>query len=433
MTVTLGPVSADLSAGVDAWERAVFRLRLPETWTGAAADGARQQLGRLVDRGGGLLDRARALAAVLADVAAREPFDDARLAAALARAMRTEPVAAGPAATGPAPAAVAHWWAGLAAAERERLAATRPELVGALDGVPAAVRDRANRTRLAAARQVGEAELAGLERARDEVRDLGGLQDVEARLAAVRARLGRLAAIDAAVGAGGERALLAVDPASGRAAIAVGDVDRARHVGVVVPGFTARAEDLPGRTAELAAMRSPESAVVAWYDYPAPQWPEVLDADRSVLGTRVAENASARLASFLDGVAVAGGQGPHVTAVGHSYGSLTVAQGVASARSVDDVVLLGSPGVSPLPRQPTWVAEARGDPVADAGWFGPDPNGLPDVHPIATTGSVGHVDYLRPGSTGAQNVAAVIDGRSADVVADRTAGVGDRLRALLPR
>ncbi|WP_018330304.1 alpha/beta hydrolase [Actinomycetospora chiangmaiensis] len=422
----LAPVATALAAAVEAWERAVFALRLPAAWQGAAADTARDQLARLVDRGGGLLDRARRLSAVLTDVAAREPFDDVRLAAALAGAARSEPGAVGPAADGPAPAAVGHWWAGLTAGERERLVVERPELVGALDGVPAAARDRANRARLAVARRAAEAELADLTRARDTVRDLGGLQDVEARLAGVRARLGRILAVDAAAA---DHALLALDPASGRAAIGIGDVDGARHVGVFVPGFTARAEDLPARTAELSALTGPGVAAVAWYDYDAPQWPEVLDPARSVLGTRAATAASVRLASFLDGVAPQA----HVTAVGHSYGSLVVAQAAATSRAVDDVVLLGSPGVTPLPRQPTWVAEARFDAVADTGWFGPDPNTVAGVHPIATTGATGHGDYLRAGGTSARNVAAVIGGRPQDVSADRAIGVGDRLRDLLPR
>ncbi|MCD2188586.1 alpha/beta hydrolase [Actinomycetospora soli] len=419
----LGAVAVELSAAADDWERAVFAVRLPEAWRGASADAARAQHARLVDVGGGLLDRARRLAAVLADVAAREPFDDARLADALARAARSEPAAVGPAADGPAPASVAHWWAGLPA--RERLVLERPELVGALDGLPASARDRANRARLAATRDATETELAELTRARDAVRGPGELQDVEVRLAAVTARLGRILAIDTAAAG---RMLLALDPASGRAAIGIGDVDMARHVGVFVPGFTARAEDLPARTAELAALTGPGVAAVAWYDYAAPQWPEVLDPARSVLGTRAATVASTRLASFLDGVA----PGAHVTAVGHSYGSLVVAQAAATSHAVDDVVLLGSPGVTPLPRQPTWVAEARLDPVADAGWFGPDPNGLPDARPLATTGATGHDEYLRPGGTSAANVAAVVSGRPGDVSADRTVGVGDRLRDLLP-
>ncbi|WP_433800928.1 alpha/beta hydrolase [Actinomycetospora sp. CA-084318] len=424
----LAPVAVALSAGADGWERAVFGPRLPEAWRGAAADTARAHHARLLDRGGGLLDRARRLAVVLADVAAREPFDDARLAAALARAGRPEPVVRGPATDGTdgaAPAAVAHWWAGLTPGERDRLVAERPELVGGLDGVPATARDRANRARLAAARQATEGELADLSRARETVSGPGELQDLETRLAAVRARLGRILAVDTAAG---DHTLLALDPESGRAAIGIGDIDAARHVGVFVPGFTARAEDLPARTAELAALTAPGVAAVAWYDYAAPQWPEVLDPARSVLGTGAAAAASTRLASFLDGVA----PGAHVTAVGHSYGSLVVAQAAATSRAVDDVVLLGSPGVTPLPRRPTWVGEARLDPVADAGWFGPDPNGLAGVHPLATTGATGHGAYLRPGGTSAANVAAVVGGRPADVSADRTVGVGDRLRDLLP-
>src|SRR5204863_1281428 len=109
----------------------------------------------------------------------------------------------------------AHWWAGLDAAERSRLTEQRPELVGGLDGVPAADRDRANRRRLAAARRDARAEEAALDAARDDVGGFGDLQDLEGRLAAVRARLGRLAAVDAAVTGPGPD-LLGPDPASRR-------------------------------------------------------------------------------------------------------------------------------------------------------------------------------------------------------------------------
>jgi hypothetical protein len=113
-------------------------------------------------------------------------------------------------------------------------------------------------------------------------------------------------------------------------------------------------------------------------------------------------------------------------------------------------VLLGSPGVTPAPDRPghVWVAEARGDPVADTGWFGADPSSSPGVHGLAsraqpartarsgrplpaTAGSWGHVGYLRSGSTSAAGVAAVVAGRPDDVVEERTTGAGDRLRGLL--
>jgi hypothetical protein len=47
-----------------------------------------------------------------------------------------------------------------------------------------------------------------------------------------------------------------------------------------------------------------------------------------------------------------------------------------------------------------------------------------------TAGVRGHGGYLRPGSTSAEGVAAVVAGRPGDVVEDRTVGAGDRLRDL---
>jgi hypothetical protein len=460
VTTPLAGVARDLTAAVAGWERAVFTVALPEGWSGEAADAARAGHARLVDRGAGLLDRARRLAAVLADAAvtATLPLDaahDARLAGALVAAGAVGPGAVGAPVDGPAPAAVALWWTALGRDERDRLTVGRPDLVGALDGIPARDRDRANRLRLAAARRDGQAEEAALERARDHASGFADLQDVEGRLAEVRARLGRLAAVDEAAARPGH-GLLALDPTSGRAAVATGDIDHARHVGVFVPGFTARAEDLPERVAELdavAARAGPDAAMVAWYDYAAPQWAEVGDPARSVLGTGPASQGAGRLASFVAGLDAARPDGPaHVTALGHSYGSLTVAQALPVARGVDDVVLLGTPGVTPAPARPghVWVAEARGDLVADAGWFGPDPNSSSTLRGMSTApqpartgasgtalpptdGSSGHGEYLRPGTTSAEGVAAVVGGRADDVVGDRTVGAGDRLRAILGR
>ncbi len=447
MTTPLARVARDLHVTLAGWEQAVFAVALPDGWSGAAADAARVARARLVDRGGGLLDRARRLSAVLTDVAVTatvplDPATDARLAAALLAAARPGPGVAGAPRDGPAPAAVAHWWAGLDAAERARLTEQRPELVGGLDGLPAADRDRANRRRLAAARRDARAEEAALDAARDDVGGFGDLQDLEGRLAAVRARLGRLAAVDAAA-AGPGHDLIDLDPASGRAAVAVGDVDHAGHVGVFVPGFTARPEDLPGRVAELGALAAragPDTAVVAWYDYAAPQWAGIADPARTVLGTRPATDAAGRLASFLTGVdAARPGDPVHLTAIGHSYGTLTLARALPAAPGVDDVVLLGSPGVTPAPDRPghVWLGEARGDPIADAGWFGPDPSSSPGVRVLATgprpgtTGVRGHGEYLRPGSTSAAGVAAVVAGRPDEAVVDPTTGAGDRLRGLL--
>ncbi len=403
MTAPLAAVEHALTNAVAAWEDAVLAgpeahgaVAVPPGWSGPAAEAARTAQRRLLERGGGIVDRARRLAAVLADVAGGTdlplgPAEDARLTGALLAAARRGPGAAGAPVDGPAPRGVAHWWAGLDAVERGRLTDERPELVGGLDGIPAAERDRANRARLATARRDAQTEEAALDAARDRAGGFGDLQDLEAQLAAVRARLGRLAAVDAAA-AGPGHELLDLDPASGRAAVAVGDVDRAGHVGVFVPGFTARAEDLPGRVAELDAVAGPDTAVVAWYDYAAPQWSGIADPARSVLGTRPATDAAGPLASFLTGVdAARPGHPVHLTAIGHSYGTLTVAEALPAARGVDDVVLLGSPGVTPAPARPghVWAAEARGDPVADTGWFGTDPSSSPGVRGLATRAQSG--------------------------------------------
>ena len=119
----------------------------------------------------------------------------------------------------------------------------------------------------------------------------------------------------------------------------------------------------------------------------------------------------------------------HVTVVGHSYGSTTAGLAVARGDTwVDDLVVLGSPGLGAdtstdlgLPPRHVHVLEADDDPVADLGWFGRDPSGLPGVDRLSTEGvelpdgspgqrSVGHSGYLVPGTTSQWNVAAVVVG-----------------------
>ncbi|GAA4868560.1 alpha/beta hydrolase [Actinomycetospora straminea] len=357
------------------------------------------------------------------------------------------------------PDGVARWWAGLDPAARAALERDRPALVGGLDGLPAAVRDRANRRLLAT--EQGRA-LADERAARERlarVRDPIGLVTAAWELREVRARLARLSAVAAAVDGPGRALLdLEVDPRRQdgegvRAAVAQGDVDTAAHVGVFTPGFTTGVDELPRRLEELdalAASAGPGTATVAWYGYDAPQVDEVADPDRSVLGRGPAEEGGRRLASFLDGLdAARTGPDAHVTAVGHSYGSVVTAAALApgGAGGVDDVVYLGSPGVGPAPGRPpghAWVVEAPGDPVADTGWFGPDPNRAPGVTGLSArevalpdgrvlAGSHGHVGYLTPGSTSATNVGAVVGGRPQDAVLDRGVGAGDRLRRVFER
>ncbi|MEJ2886759.1 alpha/beta hydrolase [Actinomycetospora aeridis] len=443
-------------------------------WIGAAATAAEASRVALLGAHEGLLDELDAVlrslgVAALALGAGTPPLVvDAALAAALAAA-GAQPTVTIPAATAPAgatvpglaPEAVARWWSDLDPEARAALERDRPALVGGLDGLPAAVRDRANRRVLAAAQAEARAEETAardrLARSRHPVE----LARAGGELHEVRARLARLGAVAAAVDRPGRALLdLEVDRHATvgqgvRAAVAQGDVDTAAHVGVVTPGFTTGVDELPGRLEELGALidaAGPGTAAVAWYGYDAPQLDEVADPDRSVLGRAPAEEGGRRLAAFLGGLDAARpgtGADPHLTAVGHSYGSMVTAAALddRGAAGADDVVYLGSPGVGPTPGRPAghaWVVEATGDATADTAWFGPDPNRMPGVTGLSArevalpdgrvlTESRGHHGYLTPGSTSAENVAAVVGGRPQDAVLDRGIDAGDRLRRLVGR
>ena len=203
-----------------------------------------------------------------------------------------------------------------------------------------------------------------------------------------------------------------------------------------MPGFTTTVErDLGGAdrvSADLAdqARRAAtlvgdhlEIIVVSWLGYDIPQTADTLRSGHSVVLRASAEAGAAGLATFLRGLP----SDRHVTVVGHSYGSTTAGLAVARGDTgVDDLVVLGSPGLGAdtstglgLPPRHVHVLEADDDPVADLGWFGAVPGGLPGVDrrstddvelPDGRTGrrSVGHSGYLVPGTTSQWNVAAVV-------------------------
>ena len=281
-----------------------------------------------------------------------------------ADAPRLPPVSAGP-------EAAADWWACLRPDERAALETGR--LAGALSsrpGIPAAVRDRINRKALAdrlAAYDEGSA---------DEATRAAHRVDLT-----IDAELRRLAAT---VDGRPVRLLLDLPRqwGRGRAAIAVGDPDTARNVGYLVPGLDDRvATSLPADDAHtVAVLRASGTAantvaVVAWLGYQTP----VL---RTVASSAQAERGAALLADEVDGLlASRGSDHPHVTLVGHSYGSTTAALAASrSPGSVDDLVLVGSPGAEAerasdltVPQGHVWVGASDDDFVTRLGWFGPDP------------------------------------------------------------
>jgi len=271
------------------------------------------------------------------------------------------------------PEDVADWWAGLRSDERAALEAGRLAAdLGGRPGLPAAMRDRINRRALAA-------RLAAYDdRGADDASRAAHQVDLT-----IDAELRRLA------DAGDDRPvrLLLDRPrewGKGRAAIAVGDPDTARNVAYLVPGLDDRVTtSLPADDAHaLAVLRASgaavnATAVVTWLGYQTP----VL---RTVASSASAERGATLLAEEVDGLlASRGSDHPHVTLVGHSYGSTTAA--LATSRSpgtVDDLVLVGSPGAEadragdlPVPQGHVWVGASDDDLVTRLGWFGPDPAG----------------------------------------------------------
>jgi hypothetical protein len=238
---------------------------------------------------------------------------------------------------GTAPAKVRRWWQALSPAERRALVAALPGAIGALDGVPTAYRDMANRLLLDEQRaQVDRALAAATGAEHRRLRQLReGLDFLADRLAD---------------GAGGRAYLLRLDLAGeGRAVVAVGDPDSADNVLTHVPGMTAdlaslagelsRAEQVAARAQQLAPGES--TSAVLWLDYDAPDFvDEAAGAARARAGAEV-------LHRFQDGLrATHDGPPAQQTVLGHSYGSLVV--GVAAARpglAADSVVFVGSPGV----------------------------------------------------------------------------------------
>ncbi|GAA1374219.1 alpha/beta hydrolase [Catellatospora chokoriensis] len=232
-----------------------------------------------------------------------------------------------------APADVARWWAGLTEAERAWLVALRPAELGRLDGVPAAVRDRANR------------EL--LDRELDRLRDAVAAHPPEP---GARQRLTALTGLAERLDQGPTRSyLLRLDPdGDGRLVLALGDPDGSDNVATYVPGVGASLDRFAGEVDRAAAVQARAAALapdattatVMWLGYDPPDGVDAM-SERAALAARD------DLGSFQAGLAAAHEDGPaRLSLIGHSYGSLAI--GVAEREGTvlaDEIVALGSPGM----------------------------------------------------------------------------------------
>jgi Alpha/beta hydrolase len=421
----------------------------------------------------GVLDRAAGIDAALRDTlgqATSEHVDDgdvATLAAAAVTATGTGRGPGGPPVKG-TPQQNADWWRGLSGAERERLVLEHPDRIGSLDGVPATVRDEANRARIPAVRAALAAQLAVAQAHLDATHLPPGTVDVwQIKVDQLHNSQAALDAIATTIDKPGRQLLLldVTGHAQPRAAVAVGDIDTARHVAVFTPGLTTTvAKDIGGYTSDMTGVVASANrqldranrhgepvAAVAWLGYDAPQLdPSIANPPKSVLTPWDAASGGHDLARFYDGInASRGPDHPHLTALGHSYGSTTTGYALQNTTTpVDDAVVFGSPGLGTndagnlhVPAGRVNVIEAHGDPVADLAAFGGDPNrSVSGVHGLsshdatapdgtALRASHGHSEYLIPGTTSQYNIAATVAGLPADQVSGNDIDAGDVARA----
>ncbi|OBI06397.1 hypothetical protein A5715_20535 [Mycolicibacter heraklionensis] len=294
-----------------------------------------------------------------------------------------------------------------------------------------------------------------------------------------------LQAVDAAVRASPDRRLMLLDTQSGtqaRAAIAVGDPDKATHVSVTTPGLNTTVHGgIGGMTEEATNLRqealrqlgltpghaTDSVSAIAWIGYDPPQVPGFDDKTASLSGIwgvthdDLARAGAHDLARFYDGIQASHLGGPaDLTAIGHSYGSLTTGLALQEPgdHGVSRALFYGSPGIAAstpeqlqlhagqvyameAPDDPIqWVYDARavgqGIPILgtylnnELGDFGSNPATNPEFTRLATGaasvpdghgGTIvlqeahGHSDYPRfPDGGGVRttnyNIAAVLAG-----------------------
>ncbi|RLL69033.1 alpha/beta hydrolase [Streptomyces sp. Z26] len=276
----------------------------------------------------------------------------------------------------------AAWWKGLSAQEQADYVSLYPASVGALDGVPADVRDEANRAVLAEKKGHYQLELASIPPKPGLYAHPGGsdaqgwreqrerVREWEEKYGSRKDRLERnlrgISHIDERFAATGNDGLPpayllgfdATGEGNGKVILANGNPDHADHTAVFVPGTGTDLGQIGGniergeRLWTESNRMSPDTKIstVLWFDYDAP------DGIREAAQGSRAENGGPRLRSFLEGTGVAhdGSDGrtggAHTTVIGHSYGSTTIGEAAYGGSwkdkpLADDMLFVGSPGV----------------------------------------------------------------------------------------
>ncbi|MFD8694314.1 alpha/beta hydrolase [Kitasatospora purpeofusca] len=317
----------------------------------------------------------------------------------------------------------AAWWKGLTPEQQDAYLALHPDRVGKLDGLPATVRDEANRLVLDEkldTYRTGKPGDFGIDE--DEYRSrIKAMEEIRRKLTASDGNPEKH-----------QMFLLGIDPDAhnGRAIVSTGNPDKAQHTAIFVPGTGTVLAGVPGQMDHVRRLqkaaegeRNGDVAVVSWLGYETPNWlnGSVAETDRGDAGAPL-------LRDFTKGLRVAEGDNgvcSHLTLMGHSYGTYVVG---AAARdggaNADDIIALGSPGMgvdraSELNIDPkhVWVGTAKDDFIQTATGtvFGEGPQyGVFGAQHIKVDTS-GHGGYWNMGPGGASetlvNQGRIIAGR----------------------
>jgi hypothetical protein len=332
------------------------------------------------------------------------------------------------------PTEVAAWWAGLTPAQQEYLIDHEYGILGQLRGLPAPVLDTANRHRITDNLASLELQIAQLDA--DPALDPFGIQR-----AALQSRLDDDNGILKEINKPGpgepptQTFVLAFDPngKQGQTGVAIsyGNPDTADNTGIVVPGTgndASKLSSVGSNGRDLYATMTGNRAVVVWLDGPEP--PGLTNAAFD----SYANDSAPNLVGDIDGLRAAHqaatGDGGHLTAIGHSYGSYILGKAATQGADLDDIVFVGSPGVgvdqaSDLGIDPShvWDGEAGDDPILfTEKRFTPHPltgNNPADsdfgAQHFDVTGSHGHSEYYKANSESLNNMAGIADGNYAAV------------------
>ena len=335
------------------------------------------------------------------------------------------------------PEEVSVWWALLSESEREALINKDPEKYGNLNGIDMASRAKANELALNGHLDAAGNRIPGtgliektqneldevnqeIERLRENGQEVSSdLLDKQENL---QNRLADLNAISEQLGGNAGATLLVLEPGelgeNVRAAIAIGDVDNAKHVATFVPGMGSNFRDNGKLNVEFAknlkwaadtygAPTDGSVAAIAWIGYEAPA-DMTKTGDLSVTSIDKAEAGAEKLNGFVTGIhswRSERGLDVHQTIVPHSYGSTTagIAMRDIGEGVVDDLVYTGSPGAGVhsvgtlgVDADHTWVsATPHLDPVRGIGpdsTFGRNPEHLEGIGHLSgdTSGGEGY-------------------------------------------